>query len=166
MYIHGKKPQTQKQTSLCSNTAMSLLTPKTAVHSHTLYCIYLFIFYFFYFLQTGIFGLCYKTKKGHDWWLLLDKPIRKQLERHAANGLSNIKLKFKIRFFTTDSCWMKLQDKAVRWMSCDEYIFNLLHPNSDHDLTSLVCQAYRAWEYRKWSPGISWINVFTNSPYM
>lgn len=64
--------------------------------------------------QTGNFGLCYKTKKGHEWWLLLDKPIRKQLERHAANGLCNIKLKFKIRFFTADPCWMKLQDKAVR----------------------------------------------------
>lgn len=69
---------------------------------------------FFFFLQTGNFGLCYKTKKGHEWWLLLDKPIRKQLERHAANGLCNIKLKFKIRFFTADPCWMKLQDKAVR----------------------------------------------------
>ena len=66
------------------------------------------------FLQIGYFGLCYKTKKGHEWWLILEKPIKKQLERNAANGLCNIELKFKIHFFMADSCWMRRQDKPVR----------------------------------------------------
>lgn len=64
--------------------------------------------------EVGFFGLSYKNKRGHDWWLILEKPIRKQLEKHAASGLCNIKLKFKIRFFMADPSCMRLQDEAVR----------------------------------------------------
>lgn len=65
--------------------------------------------------QTGHFGLCYKTKRGHEWWLILEKPIRKQLEKYAANyDLCKIELKFKIQFFMADSSWMRMQDKPTR----------------------------------------------------
>ncbi|XP_015750419.1 PREDICTED: tyrosine-protein phosphatase non-receptor type 21-like [Acropora digitifera] len=64
--------------------------------------------------RIGYFGLCYRNKKGHEWWLILEKPIRKQLDKHAASGPHNINLKFKIQFFVTDSCWIKLQDEVIR----------------------------------------------------
>lgn len=65
-------------------------------------------------VEIGYFGLCYRNKKGHEWWLILEKPIRKQLDKHASYGLHNINLKFKIQFFVTDSCWIKLQDEVIR----------------------------------------------------
>ena len=71
--------------------------------------------YFVLNSQTGHFGLCYKTKRGHEWWLILEKPIRKQLEKYAANyDLCKIELKFKIQFFMADSSWMRMQDKPTR----------------------------------------------------
>ncbi|KAK2551737.1 Tyrosine-protein phosphatase non-receptor type 21 [Acropora cervicornis] len=65
-------------------------------------------------VEIGYFGLCYRNKKGHEWWLILEKPIRKQLDKHAASGPHNINLKLKIQFFVTDSCWIKLQDEVIR----------------------------------------------------
>ncbi|KAJ7372882.1 Tyrosine-protein phosphatase non-receptor type 21 [Desmophyllum pertusum] len=65
--------------------------------------------------EVGYFGLCYKTKKGYEWWVVLEKPIKKQLEQHAASSVGLcINLKFKIHFFVAGSSWLKLQDKLTR----------------------------------------------------
>ena len=73
------------------------------------------VFMFFMCAQVGYFGLCYKTKKGYEWWVVLEKPIKKQLEQHAASSVGLcINLKFKIHFFVAGSSWLKLQDKLTR----------------------------------------------------
>lgn len=64
--------------------------------------------------QIEHYGLSYKTKRGHEWWLVLEKPIRKQLERNAASGLYNAELKFKVHFFVADSSWIRLQVNSTR----------------------------------------------------
>ena len=65
-------------------------------------------------IQVGYYGLCYKTKKGYEWWLVLDKPIKKQLEQHACSSVGTINIKFKIHFFVAGSSWLRLQDKLTR----------------------------------------------------
>ena len=44
------------------------------------------------FVQVEYFGLSYKTKKGHEWWLVLEKPIKKQLEQHASTCVGMVNL--------------------------------------------------------------------------
>ncbi|PFX18121.1 Tyrosine-protein phosphatase non-receptor type 21 [Stylophora pistillata] len=64
--------------------------------------------------EVGYFGLSYKTKKGHDWWLVLEKPIKKQLEQNTISYIGSIRLKLKIHFFVNGASWLKLQDKLIR----------------------------------------------------
>ena len=78
------------------------------------YSIENYLYVFFMCAQAGNFGLCYKTKKGYEWWLVLEKPIKKQLEQHASTSLGTINLKFKIHFFVAGSSWLRLQDKLTR----------------------------------------------------
>ena len=66
------------------------------------------------FMQVEYFGLSYKTKKGHEWWLVLEKPIKKQLEQHASSCVGTINLKFKIHFFLSGSSCLRIQDKLTR----------------------------------------------------
>jgi len=66
------------------------------------------------FVQVEYFGLCYKTKKGHEWWLVLEKPIKKQLEQHASSFVGTVNLKFKIHFFVAGSSCLRFQDKLTR----------------------------------------------------
>lgn len=66
------------------------------------------------FVQVENFGLCYKTKKDHEWWLVLEKPIKKQLEQHASKSVRSVNLKFKIHFFVAGSSCLRLQDKITR----------------------------------------------------
>ena len=66
------------------------------------------------YLQVGYFGLCYKTKKGYDWWIVLEKSIKKQLEQNTLSSVGSIRLKLKIHFFVTGSSWLKLQGKLIR----------------------------------------------------
>ena len=65
-------------------------------------------------MQIEHYGLSYKTNQGYEWWLVLEKPIRKQLERNAAGGLYNAQLKFKVHFFVADSSWIRLQVNSTR----------------------------------------------------
>ena len=70
------------------------------------------LFFVYVCIQVGYFGLCYKTKKGYEWWLVLEKPIKKQLEHHVCSSVgTSINLKFKIHFFVAGSSWLRLQDK-------------------------------------------------------
>lgn len=64
--------------------------------------------------EVGYFGLSYKTKKGYDWWLVLEKPIKKQLEQNTISYIGSIRLKLKIHFFVNGASWLKLQDKLIR----------------------------------------------------
>lgn len=64
--------------------------------------------------EVGYFGLCYKTKKGYDWWIVLEKSIKKQLEQNTLSSVGSIRLKLKIHFFVTGSSWLKLQGKLIR----------------------------------------------------
>ena len=62
--------------------------------------------------QASYFGLQYVTKRGRDWWLVLDKPIRKQLEQHGQDGCHNTALKFRVHFFVSD--FNQLHDEITR----------------------------------------------------
>lgn len=64
--------------------------------------------------EVEYFGLCYKTKKGHEWWLVLEKPMKKQLEQQAYSCVGTVNLKFKIHFFVAGSSCLRLQDKLTR----------------------------------------------------
>ena len=65
-------------------------------------------------MQVEYFGLCYKTKKGHERWLVLEKTIKKQLEQHAPSCVGTVNLKFKIHFFVAGSSCLRFQDKLTR----------------------------------------------------
>lgn len=65
-----------------------------------------------FFFQITYFGLQYVNKKGSEWWLELDKPVSKQLQRHS-NGYFDATLKFQVHFFVSDV--FSLQSAVTRY---------------------------------------------------
>lgn len=63
--------------------------------------------------EISYFGLKYNTKKGREHWVLLNKPLRHQLEKYAANGLSNTVLKLGVNFYVSDI--NRLRDEITRY---------------------------------------------------
>ncbi|XP_031559142.1 tyrosine-protein phosphatase non-receptor type 21-like [Actinia tenebrosa] len=63
--------------------------------------------------EVGYFGLQYFTKKGSEWWLELDKPVIKQLQRHAKD-YTNCTLEFQVHFFVANIYC--LQEEITRYL--------------------------------------------------
>ena len=61
-------------------------------------------------VQVDFFGLRYVNKKLQMRWLELDKPIKKQLDKHAHSPL----LYFGVMFYISEV--QNIQDNMTRWV--------------------------------------------------
>lgn len=63
--------------------------------------------------QITYFGLQYVNKKGSEWWIELDKPVSKQLQRYGS-GYTDATLKFQVHFFVSNVFY--LQEEISRYV--------------------------------------------------
>jgi tyrosine-protein phosphatase non-receptor type 14/21 len=80
-------------------------------------------------LQTQYFGLRYVTKKLQFHWIELDKPLKKQLDKHA-QGSHSPRLYFGVMFYIPGA--QKLPDEVARSvqyttciMQCNKITINM-----------------------------------------
>jgi protein tyrosine phosphatase len=71
--------------------------------------------------ETSYFGLQFQTRSETMRWVEREKPLRRQLEKYAINGVQNAELRFRVQYYVTSVT--KLEFEVTRYL----YFLQLKH---------------------------------------